>query len=116
MNEVELDDLIAKWTSKFDQAPLLKLLHEGGVPAGSVYTAKEMLADEHFAARQAIVELPHPEMGPFPMHNVAPRLSDTPGRLRWVGPTLGEHTDEVLRQVLDLSDDRIAELRAAGAI
>jgi formyl-CoA transferase len=115
-NQVELDDLISRWTAKFDQGPLLKLLHDGGVPAGSVYTAKEMLADEHFAARQAIVELPHPEMGPFPMHNVAPRLSDTPGRLRWVGPTLGEHTDEVLSRVLDLSADRIAELRAAGAI
>jgi formyl-CoA transferase len=115
-NQVALDDLIAGWTASFDQAPLLKLLHAGGVPAGSVYTAKEMLADEHFAARHAIVELPHPEMGPFPMHNVAPRLSDTPGRLRWVGPKLGQHTDEVLSEILHLSDDRIAELRAAGAI
>ncbi|MDG4831645.1 CoA transferase [Solwaraspora sp. WMMD1047] len=115
-NQAALDELIAAWTATFDQEALLKLLHDGGVPAGLVYTAREMLADEHFAARESIIELPHPEMGAFPMHNVAPRLSGTPGRLRWVGPKLGQHTDEVLRQVLALSADRIAELRAAGAI
>ncbi|MBF5028791.1 CoA transferase [Micromonospora sp. ANENR4] len=115
-HQAELDDLIAAWTVTFEPAALLRLLHLGGVPAGSVYTAREMLADEHFAAREAIVELDHPEMGAFPMQNVAPRLSRTPGRLRSVGPRLGEHTDEVLRQVLRLADDRITELRAAGAI
>ncbi|MEV0729315.1 CoA transferase [Polymorphospora sp. NPDC050346] len=115
-NQVALDELIAAWTGKLDQHPLLELLHAGGVPAGSVYTAREMLADEHFAAREAIVELPHPDFGPFPMHNVAPRLSRTPGRLRWVGPRLGEHTDEVLREVVGLDDERIAALRAGGAI
>jgi formyl-CoA transferase len=116
VNQAALDEMIAKWTEKFDQGPLLELLHAGGVPAGSVYTAREMLADEHFAARRAIVELPHPELGDFPMHNVAPRLSATPGRLRWVGPDLGQHTDDVLRDVLSLDDERIASLRAAGAI
>ncbi|MBM2614829.1 CoA transferase [Actinoplanes sp. LDG1-06] len=115
-NQVALDELIAKWTEKFDQGPLLQMLHDAGVPAGSVYTAKEMLSDAHFEARNAIVELEHPEFGAFPMHNVAPRLSSTPGRLRWVGPSLGEHTDDVLRQVLHLDDERIASLRAAGAI
>ena len=115
-NQVALDELVAKWTEKFDQAPLLEMLHASGVPAGSVYTAREMLSDAHFTAREAIVELDHPEFGKFPMHNVAPRLSSTPGRLRWVGPALGEHTDDVLRSVLDFDDDRIASLRAAGAI
>jgi formyl-CoA transferase len=115
-NQVALDELIAAWTAGINQHTLLELLHENGVPAGSVYTAKDMLADEHFAAREAIVSLPHPEFGSFPMHNVAPRLSGTPGRLRWVGPELGEHTEQVLTEILGLSAERIIELRTAGII
>jgi formyl-CoA transferase len=115
-HQAELDALIGSWTAGMEQEPLLKLLHDSGVPAGSVFTAKEMLADEHFAARQAIVELEHPQFGAFPMHNVAPRLSATPGRLRWVGPELGQHTDEVLRELLRLDDEELGALRADGVI
>ena len=57
-----------------------------------------MLADPHFAARQAIVRLAHPDFGEFAMHNVAPKLSQTPGSVRHVGPELGEHTDEIYRE------------------
>ena len=73
-----------------------------------------MLADPHFAAREAIVRLAHPLIGEFPMQNVAPKLSDTPGEVRWVGPELGEHTDEVLAEVLDLKPDELSSLRERG--
>ena len=86
------------------------------MPNGRIFTAPDMLADAHFAARQAIVRLQHPGLGEFPMQNVAPRLADTPGEVRWVGPELGEHTDEVLSELLGLGDEEIASLRARGVI
>jgi formyl-CoA transferase len=58
----------------------------------------------------------HPILGEFPMQNVSPKLSDTPGEVRWVGPELGEHTDEVLSQTLGMSADEIAALRASGVV
>ena len=85
-----------------------------GVPSGGIYRAPEMLADPHFAARQAIVRLMHPELGEFPMQNVAPKLSASPGEVRWVGPALGEHNREILEGMLGLDADARARLAAAG--
>ena len=75
-----------------------------------------MLEDAHFAAREAIVKPEHPELGEFPMQNVAPKLSDTPGEVKWVGPELGEHTDEILGGLLDLDDAALEQLRADGIV
>lgn len=112
----ELDGLIAKWTSTVKADDLLKHLNEFGVPAGRIFRAKDMMVDPHFAARESIVKLAHPEFGEFAMQNVFPRLSETPGRVRHVGPTLGEHNKEVYQGLLGLSDDEISSLRAAGVI
>ena len=86
------------------------------MPNGKIFTAPDMLEDPHFAARQAVVRLAHPVLGEFAMQNVAPKLSATPGEVRWVGPELGEHTDEVLGEVLGLDDAARAALRDAGII
>ncbi|HNJ24596.1 MAG TPA: CoA transferase, partial [Microthrixaceae bacterium] len=103
-NQAELDDLIAEWSKGLTSAELEELLNRHSVPNGKIYTAPDMLADAHFAARKAIVTLAHPQLGDFPMQNVVPKLSDTPGEVRWVGPELGEHTDEVLAEALDLDE------------
>ncbi|MBB4908392.1 CaiB/BaiF CoA transferase family protein [Actinophytocola algeriensis] len=112
----ELDDLIAAWSATHEADALLELLNEHGVPAGRIYTARDMLADPHFAARDAIVRLAHPDFGEFAMHNVVPKLSASPGRVRHVGPALGEHNDEIYRGLLGLPDDEVASLREAGVI
>jgi formyl-CoA transferase len=113
---VELDALIADWSAAQDADTLLADLEEAGVPAGRIYRAKDMLNDPHVAARQAIVRLPHPQFGDLPMHNVAPRLSATPGAVRHVGPELGEHTRAVLGGLLGIDDEEIERLRAAGHV
>lgn len=115
-NQAELDELIAEWSAGLTVEELEVRLNEYSVPNGRIYTAPDMLADAHFAAREAIVRLAHPTLGEFPMQNVVPRLSDTPGEVRWVGPELGEHTDEVLSGMLGLGTEELDELRSAGVI
>lgn len=115
-NQAELDDLIAEWSKGLTSAELEELLNRHSVPNGKMYTAPDMLADAHFAARKAIVTMAHPQLGDFPMQNVVPKLSDTPGEVRWVGPELGEHTDEVLAEALDLDEAARSALRDAGVI
>ncbi len=115
-HQAELDALISEWTSTLTSAELEAVLNEHDVPNGKIYTAPDMLADAHFAAREAIVTMIHPQLGDFPMQNVVPKLSDTPGEVRWVGPELGEHTDEVLAEVLGVTADEATALRGAGVI
>ncbi|MGI5271768.1 CaiB/BaiF CoA transferase family protein [Nonomuraea sp. CA-218870] len=115
-NMDELDGIIAAWTAGHAADELLRLLHDGGVPAGRIYTAKDMFADPHFAAREAIVNVPHPDFGEVAMQNVVPKLSGTPGRVRSAGPALGQHNEEVYGGLLGLSPEEIAGLSTAGII
>ena len=112
----ELDGLIAEWTSTIHADDLLELLHAGGVPAGRIFRAKDMFTDPHFMAREAIVRLAHPDFGELAMHNVAPRLSETPGAVRHVGPGLGEHNQEIYHGLLGMSDGEMTSLRSSGII
>ena len=115
-NQQELDELIAAWSATMTSAELEAVLNANDVPNGRIYTAPDMLADAHFAARAAIRTLVHPLLGDFAMQNVAPKLSETPGEIRWVGPELGEHTAEVLTEVLGLDSTDIDALRANGTV
>ena len=114
VNQAELDGIIAEWTSSRRLDDLLQALGAGGVPSGRLYRAPEMLEDPQFAARDSIVEVEHPVFGPIKMQNVFPRLSDNPGRVRWPGPALGAHTDEVLTVIR--TPAQIAELRVRGVV
>jgi formyl-CoA transferase len=114
-NQRELDEIIAAWTRTFTLADLLALLEEKGIPSGRVFRAPDMLEDPQYKAREAIVETDHPVFGRIKMQNAFPRLSETPGRVRWPGPTLGEHTDAVLDGI-GLDAARIAELKARGVV
>src|SRR3954451_17110685 len=93
-NQEELDGMISEWTGKRTAEVVLEAMKEAGVPAGKLFTAEDMLSDEQYAAREDIVEVEDPDIGSFPMQNVVPRLSETPGRVRWTGPKLGQHNDE----------------------
>lgn len=112
----ELDDLISDWTRTIDAEPLENLMEKSGIPSGKIYRAPEMLSDPHFIARQAIVSTAHPKFGQLRMQNVAPKLSLTPGGIRSAAPELGQHNEEVYSKLLGYSEQRIAELKAAGII
>ena len=76
------------------------------MPAGRIFRARDMFADPHFAARNAIVTVAHPDFGELPMQNVAPKLSATPGSVRSAGPALGEHNDEIWGELVGLDAGR----------
>ncbi|WP_329240082.1 CoA transferase [Actinoallomurus sp. NBC_01490] len=115
-NMAELDALISAWTARSGVEELLGRLHDGGVPAGRIYTARDMFADPQFAAGEAIVRLVHPELGELPMQGVFPRLGETPGSVRRLGPALGEHNAEVYGDLLGIGEEERAALAERGVI
>ena len=116
LNQTVLDQEIAAWTSTLSADEVLALMEAHGVAAGRVFRAPDMLEDPQFIARQSIVETPHPVFGAVRMQNVFPRLSETPGEVRWPGPALGEHTEAVLSGRLGLDPQALSGLRADGII
>ncbi|HYY85092.1 MAG TPA: CoA transferase, partial [Beijerinckiaceae bacterium] len=85
------------------------------ITAAPVYDVDQFMADPHVRAREIVVEAADDEMESVPMHNVIPRLSDTPGRLRRAAPVIGEHTAELLAG-LGCDEGEIESLAGAGVI
>ncbi|WP_460773685.1 CaiB/BaiF CoA transferase family protein [Microbacterium sp. GXF7504] len=114
-HQTELDARIAAFTATRTVAELEDLLNEHGVPNGRIYRPRDMVDDPQFQARQALTTVAHQVLGDVVMQNVFPRLSRTGGGVRWPGPPLGAHTDEVLREQ-GLDAERIAALHERGVV
>lgn len=115
-NMTELDDLIGAWTATIASGELLALLETHGVPAGQIFTAREMLSDPHYLARGMVQRVLNQHGVSVPTTGVVPRFTETPGRVRHGGPRLGEHTTAVLRDLLGVDDAELTALRAAGLV
>lgn len=113
--QVELDAMVAEFTATLGADELEALLIEHSVPVGKIFRPVEMLADPHFAARESITQVDHPVLGEVQMQNVFPRLSRTSGSVRWPGPELGAHTQEVLAD-LGISAEQVDGLREQGLV
>jgi succinyl-CoA---D-citramalate CoA-transferase len=111
----ELDETIEGWTRAHELDAVLESLEQAEVPSGRVYDAADIVNDAHYAARRMIEQWPLPDGKPVRFPAVVPKLSDTPGATRWLGPTLGEHTTEVLG-ALGYSETELAGLRKGGII
>ncbi len=116
-NQLELDALINAWTATLTVAEVDALMTAQAIPAGRVYRAPEMLADPHFAAREAIVAVETERFGALKMQGIFPKLSATPGTIHRAAPAqVGQHNAEVYGELLGLDSAALAELAAAGAI
>ncbi|MEM6682834.1 MAG: CoA transferase, partial [Pseudomonadota bacterium] len=115
-HQEEMDIFIAEWTKTMTSAELLELMDNSGVPAGKIFKAPDMLEDPHFAARDAVIDVAHDMFPNLKMQNTFPKLSETPGKVEWAGPTLGQHNEQVYGEILGMSTSEMASLEAEGII
>jgi crotonobetainyl-CoA:carnitine CoA-transferase CaiB-like acyl-CoA transferase len=112
----EVDDLVAAWTSSMDFDAVDRALAAASVPHGLIYRAPDLLEDDHYAARQMIERVYdqffHRDV---PMAAVVPKLSRTPGQIRWAGAAVGAHTRQVLEEI-GLSAAELQALADAGVV
>lgn len=110
-----IDTAISDWTSQHELTEVLDVLGKAAVPSGKIYSAADIYEDSHYRARDMIEKFALPDGQPIELPGVVPKLSETPGATNWVGPQLGEHTEEVLAS-LGFDSGKIAELKAKGIV
>ena len=116
-NQLELDEIINAWTATLTVEEVDALMIAYSVPAGRVYRAPEMLADPHFQAREAIIEVETERHGKLKMQGAFPKLSVTPSSVRSPAPSLvGQHNNEIYGGLLGMQREELDALEAAGAI
>ena len=111
----EVDGIVGGFIKSRTLADNIAFFEQAGVTAAPVYDIAQFLEDPHVQARGIVVDAPDAEMGEVPMHDVVPRLSGTPGRLRAPAPAIGQHNDEIYGRI-GYTSDRIAALRARRVI
>ena len=111
----EVDTIVGGFIKQRTLADAIRFFEEAEVTAGPVYDIGQFLEDPHVQARGIVVETPDEEMGEVPMHAVVPRLSGTPGPLRYPAPAVGQHNREIFSRI-GYSEDRIDSLAQKGII
>jgi len=112
----EIDETISHWTRQRTAAEAIEALAAADVPSGPIYSAAEMLNDEQYRARGVYEEVQLPSGGRLKIPTMAPRLSETAGETRWIGPQLGAHNSEVYCDWLGLSAAELERLANEGVI
>jgi len=110
-----LDEAITAWTTHHSIDDVLAALEAAEVPSGRIYSVADIVADPHYQARDMLLDAVLPGGVSVKMPGIVPKLSDTPGEVRWQGPALGEHTDSVLSD-LGFNASHVARLRSEGAV
>lgn len=115
----ELEAVIGTWAASVPSDAALKVLEEWEIPSGPIYNATDILADPHYASRGMLeshaVDIGGPAPSPVTFPGVVPILQEQPGSVRWLGPELGQHTDEVLIE-LGMSVSDVSQLRDEGVL
>ena len=106
--------LINKFAEKYTKREFMAILNPLDVPCGPIMSTEDLATDEHVKGREMWVELDHPQRGKWWNVGMPIKLSASPARIER-SPTLGEHTDEILRSVLRYDDAKIASMKQAGA-
>lgn len=111
----EIDEAIQAWcaTQTIDSA--MAILQAADVPVGKIYSVRDMMTDPQFLARKMFEQHTFSDGTPIKLPAITPKLSETPGETKWLGPALGEHTDDVLK-TLGYDEAGIAELRRNGVV
>jgi crotonobetainyl-CoA:carnitine CoA-transferase CaiB-like acyl-CoA transferase len=112
----EIDTTVSAWFASHTRDEIVDTAAKYEVTIAPVYTMQDAMADPHFIAREAFIQVEDEDFGPLSMVNVTPRLSETPGAVHHTGPHVGAHTEEIYGELLGLSHDDIEALRAEGVV
>ena len=115
-NIAACDDAVAAWTVTKNATALETQLETAKVPAARIYSMADIFADPHYKARDMLVDVVDDVLGNVTVAGVVPKLSRTPGQIRWVGRDTGADTHEILSHDLQLSDEEINALIESGVI
>jgi succinyl-CoA:(S)-malate CoA-transferase subunit B len=115
-NRAAVDGLVAAWAKQYAQAEAVKLCDGAEVPCGIVAAVDEIFRDPHYAARGNIARVKDPRIGDLAVPNVVPRLTETPGGVDTLGPSLGQHNAEVYGGLLGMTAADLAALEKEGVI
>lgn len=111
----EIEKVIGDWVAAHDLAHVLDMLENADVPSGKIYDIADIARDPHYATRGMIQRFTLTDGKTLKLPGIVPKLSDTPGDTKWVGPALGEHTAEVLA-ALGYGEEQRRELKRRGII
>jgi crotonobetainyl-CoA:carnitine CoA-transferase CaiB-like acyl-CoA transferase len=114
-HEQAIDKALADWCLANNQQVIIDTLEAERVPVGPIYNAEDMLNDSHYQAR-GMFEQVEIDGKPLKIPAMLPKLTGTPGKTTWPGPTLGCHNDEVFKDILGLSDEHLSALKNADVI
>jgi crotonobetainyl-CoA:carnitine CoA-transferase CaiB-like acyl-CoA transferase len=112
----ELDQLIEEWMSKHPISDVMEIMESYEVAVAPIYSVKDVFEDPHFRARESIIKVPSEELGEVALNNVIPKMSLTPGSIRWPGPSLGKHNEEIYCEELGLSKEELEALKKEQVI
>ena len=116
-HQEELESIVAEWARRHDAEEIDYVLNEAGVICGPIYTIADIFEDEHYRAREMLVEHVDPEFGLYIGPGIVPKFSETPGEVRWSAPwEPGSHNGEVYGNLLGLSDEELRELAEEGVL
>lgn len=111
-----LDAVIAEWVAGQPARDVEATLEASGVPVSRVYTLPDIFDDEHYRARDMLLDVDHEQLGKVKLPGIVPKLSGTPGSVRWIGPEAGSDTVRVLDELLGMERSRIDELLERGVV
>lgn len=106
-----IDEQITHWTIKRNSTEALKVLDVHQIPSGPIYNVEDMFKDAHFKARDMLPSVHVEDVGELIMPGIIPKLSLTPGRIKWAGPKLGAHNDEIYHEMLGFSHEEMKKLK-----
>jgi crotonobetainyl-CoA:carnitine CoA-transferase CaiB-like acyl-CoA transferase len=110
-NHEAIHHIVGDWVGSLPIAECQAILDSHGVPACRVYATSDIVHDVHYAAREQVIEVESFDHGPVLQPGIVPRLTDTPGTIRHRAPMLGEHNDEIFRDLLGLTTGELEELQ-----
>jgi crotonobetainyl-CoA:carnitine CoA-transferase CaiB-like acyl-CoA transferase len=115
-NEDACDAAVAAWSGSRDLADIETILEAAKVPAARIYTVEDIFADPHYRSRDMLVDVEDEQLGRVTLTGIVPKLSATPGAVRWAGRAIGADTAEILARELDLSPSEIERLALTGVV